>query len=338
MKPDHQKTIFEIIKRQTQGKDSLGNIVGEILSISQDAVYRRFRGETHLSIFELEKLCQYFEISLDSLFEINKSKVLFDFQPLSEYDYKMDLYFDRMLEGLRFIQAQEGANMIVSALNFPVLQCLNFPHLLRFKLFFWAKTHLQVPEYKTKKFKYEKFDPDTFQKGFEALSLYNRIPTKEMYDPELYFGFMREIYYYFESDQFEDPGYAISIFDQLEKAVNHMEAQTELGRKFAPNSVAPASGNDFEVYLNGTFNSNTTIYYQTKDHQGLYLAHNMLNSIHTNDKVYIEDSLSILNKQMSNSSIISINNDKERKMFYKKVRKNIEQYKKKIELALEDEY
>ena len=97
MRIDHQTTIFEIIKRKTEGKDSLGNIVGEILSISQDAVYRRFRGETLLTIFELEKLCKHFEISLDSLFEINKNAVLFDFRQLNEYEFSMARYLEKIV-------------------------------------------------------------------------------------------------------------------------------------------------------------------------------------------------------------------------------------------------
>ena len=56
MTVDYQRQIFEIIKREISGKDSLGNVIGDILNISQDAVYRRSRGETHLTINEMEKL------------------------------------------------------------------------------------------------------------------------------------------------------------------------------------------------------------------------------------------------------------------------------------------
>ena len=44
MRTDHQAEIFENIKRKIGAQDSLGNVVGNILNISQDAVYRRFRG------------------------------------------------------------------------------------------------------------------------------------------------------------------------------------------------------------------------------------------------------------------------------------------------------
>ena len=64
---DHQATIFALIKQNMNPKDSLGQVVGEVLSLSSDAVYRRYRGETHLTIFELEKLSKAFSFSLDSI-------------------------------------------------------------------------------------------------------------------------------------------------------------------------------------------------------------------------------------------------------------------------------
>ena len=78
MRVDHQTNIFELIKIKIKGQDNLANAVGDVLSISPDAVYRRYRGETALTIFELEKLCKHFEISLDSLFEMNKNKVVIE--------------------------------------------------------------------------------------------------------------------------------------------------------------------------------------------------------------------------------------------------------------------
>ena len=334
MQADYQKTIFEIIKRQTQGQDSLGNVVGDVLSLSADAVYRRYRGETHLTIYELEKLCKHFNISLDSLFEINKNKVIFEFQPLSEFDFSMDLYLESMHKALLQIKEQKNPEIIILVNNTPIMQLLNYPHLVRFKLFFWAKTHLQVKELQDQKFKYEKISPESFNTGLDALKMYNSIPSKEIYDPELLRGFVREVYYYFESEQFEDPQYAIHILDLLDRFADHLKAQAAVGKKFVSTTEPPASGNDFEMYHNETLNGNTTIHYKTDDYQGLYVGHNLLNSVYTTDKAYIDDTVSVLNKQMANSSVISSVNEKERNNYFSQVKRMIESFKKKIELEV----
>lgn len=335
MQQDHQQIIFELIKRKIQGKDSIGNVVGDVLNISQDAVYRRFRGETHLTIFELEKLSKHFNISLDTLFSINKNKVLFEYQPIADYDFSMGLYLRNLLHALDALKGQKNPELIISVNNTPIIQLMNYPHLMRFKLFFWAKTHLQIEEFKDQKFKYEKIDPEVFNTGLEALRLYCTVPSKEIYDPELLRGFVREVYYYFESQQFEDPNYAIYILELLERFVDHLKAQADVGKKFISTTSPPASGNDFEMYHNETLNGNTTIYYKTDSFEGLYFGHNLMNSVHTIDKAYIQDSLAHLNKQLANSSIISITNEKERNNYFGQIKKFISSVKKKMEIELD---
>ena len=337
MRIDHQTAIFDIIKRKTEGKDSLGNVVGDILSISQDAVYRRYRGETQLTIFELEKLCQHFEISLDTLFEMNKNTVLFDFAPLEVYEFSMARYLEKIHDGLKLIKAQKNPELIMTINNTPLLQLLNFPHLVRFKLWFWAKTHLEMEEYKDKKFAYEKMPEETFEIGLEVLRIYNSIPSKEIYDYSFLRGFAREIQYYFNAQLFEDPSFAIYILDLLGRFLDHLEAQAKVGKKFTFGNEPPASGNEFEMYHNETLNGNGATLYKTDEHRGLYITHNLLNFLHTTDRVYIDDSLNVLEKQMANSSMISVVNEKERNSYFFQVRNMINNIKKKMELELSGE-
>ncbi|MDX2359202.1 MAG: hypothetical protein QNK23_00255 [Crocinitomicaceae bacterium] len=334
---DHQSTIFEIIKRKINGEDSVGNVVSEILNISHDAVYRRTRGETLLTIHELEKLCKHFSISLDSLFSLNKNKVLFDFQPLDQFGFSMDSYLQNLLQGMNAIKAQKNPQLTIAINNTPLFQLLNYPHLIRFKLFFWAKTHLQVPEYKDQLFKYDRISESTFAIGVNILKAYNTIPSKEVYDPDLLRGFVREILYYYKACLFEDPTYALHLLDKLDLFVDHLKAQAEVGKKFIVGTQAPASGNEFEMYYSETFNSATTVLYNSDEYSGLYIAHNLMNSLHTTDEVYINDSMGVLNKQLANSSVISIVNEKERNSFFAQLKKMIDQVRKKINLDLEEE-
>jgi len=334
---DHQSKIFEIIKRNMNGEDSLGNVVGDILNISHDAVYRRFRGETLLTIHELEKLCTHYSISLDSLFSLNKNKVLFDFQPLDQYDFSMDTYLENILNNLKMVKGQGNPELTIAINNTPLFQLLNYPHLVRFKLFFWAKTHLQVPQYKDELFKYEKFSDKTFGTGVNILKIYNTIPSKEVYDPDLLRGFVREIHYYYKAHLFEDPRYAMHLLDKLDLFMDHLKEQAIIGKKFIKGTQAPASGNDFEMYYSETFNSATSILYKSDDYSGLFIAHNLMNTLHTSDKIYMEDSMGVLKKQIANSSVISVVNEKERNTFFAQIKKMIGNVRKKIELDLEEE-
>lgn len=334
MQKDHQATIFSIIQHRINKSESLGDAVGEVLSLSQDAVYRRYRGETLLTIYELEKLCAHYEISLDALFDSKDSKVIFDFQPLDNFDYTLEGYLETLSAGFKQIKSQKNALMMLSINNTHFLQLLNFPHLVRFKLYFWARTYLGVKEYQDKPLAHEKITEAQITPGWEILRAYISVPSKELFDPELFRGFTREILYYFNARLFEDPSYAVFLLDHLLECVKHIKAQAAIGKKFIYKTEPPANGNEFEVYLNDTLNGITSTYYKTGEHEGFYMAHNIMSTIHTTNKGYVADSFKVLDRQFANSSVISGVNEKERNNFFHKLETSIKKAKAQIELEL----
>jgi len=198
-------------------------------------------------------------------------------------------------------------------------------------LFFWGKTYLRLKEYENVDFGYEKISSKTFEIGLEVLKTYNSIPSKEIYDPELLRGFAREIYYYYRSRLIKDADYALYLLELLDRFLDHLKAQASVGKKFASKSEAPASGNDFEMYFNETNNGNSSVYYKSDAGQGLYISHNMLNYLHTTDKVYLDDSVNVIKKQLDNSNMISSINEKDRNNYFFQVKSMINGIRKKIE-------
>jgi hypothetical protein len=110
-----------------------------------------------------------------------------------------------------------------------------------------------------------------------------------------------------------------------------LEAQANCGKKFMYGTQAPANGNNFEMYLNETINSDATFYYKGKELQGVYLTHNLMNYLETTDENYVNDSKLIIDKQLANSSLISVVNEKERNNFFFEFNKTINSFKKKME-------
>lgn len=331
MKQDIQTTLFQLIKQKNAGEDSLGNVLSDVLSISSDAVYRRLRNETALTIQEVKKLCVHYNISFDALCATGDGKVVFSYPPLATFDFGLESYLEGILQAFHKLKQLSGGEIILSVNNIQFFQLLNFPQLMRFKLYFWAKTHLQMEEYKDQQFKHEKTSDTAFSLGMEILQIYNSIPSKEIYDPEFMRGFLRQIHYYYTSHLFEDPSYALFLHDRILLLSSHLEAQANCGKKFMYGTQAPANGNNFEMYLNETINSDATFYYKGKELQGVYLTHNLMNYLETTDENYVNDSKLIIDKQLANSSLISVVNEKERNNFFFEFNKTINSFKKKME-------
>jgi hypothetical protein len=330
-----QSTLFQMIKERIAGSDTIGNALSSVLHISQDAVYRRYRGETLLTIEEVRKICKHFAISFDALIELSSNKVTFTYSPLETYDFSLESYLSGILNALKQLKALKHPEIVISINNTPLFQLLNFPQLVRFRLYFWAKTHLQMEAYKNKPFRHEKPSETAYELGREILQLYNSIPSKEIYDFELMRGFMRQILYYFKGHFFEDPDYALFLCDRVSLLSNHLKEQANEGKKFIFGTQAPANGNQFEMYLNETINTDSTFLYKSDAHHGLFLTHNIMNYLQTTDSTYVTDTELILGKQLANSSIISVVNEKERNHFFHEFDRTIGFFRKKIEADLE---
>jgi hypothetical protein len=334
MKPNIQTLIFQQIKLRLANQDSIGNALSEILHISPDAVYRRYRDETPLTANEIQKLCQHFDISFDKLANVGNGKVLFDYPPLNTYDFSLESYLEGIRERFVYLKSFTNPSMLLAINNVQFFQLLNFPQLVRFRLYFWAKTHLQIKDYAAEKFKHEKTSEKAFELGRDIIQLYNQIPSTEIFDPELMRGFMRQIWYYYKAHLFDDPSYALFLCDRALLMVQHLHDQASAGKKFIYGTQAPADGNMFNMYVNETINAETTFLYETNETKGLFISHNIMNYLHTSDEVYVSDTKKILDKQLANSSLVSVVNEKERNSYFYDLEKMIRSFRARIESDL----
>lgn len=329
-----QSTLIALIKQKLKRNETIGSALSELLNISPDAVYRRTRNETHFSIYELEKICERFNISLDELFDRSQKSVSFDYQPLDNQKFKMSEYLKSIRDSLLFLKNQGNPKLLLTINNTPFFQLFNCPNLVRFKLFFWAKTHLQVEEYQEVRFSDYTFTEEEQLLGNEILRIYTTIPTTELYDPELMRGFAREIYYYYSSQEIEDGNYVLQMYDEILLFIGHLKHQAKIGKKFIVQTAPPAGGNKLEMYYNETLNSVASFYYTTDLSNGLFMAHNFMNSLHTTNKEYVLDTKNVLDRIISNSSKISVVSSKERNHYFSEIEKLIKSYIAKVKLDL----
>jgi len=332
---DIQQRIFDSIKRQLPKDEKIANVLMNTLFLSQDAVYRRLRGDVPLTIHETKTLCEAFNISFDEMDSYKQGRVSFSYQPLDRIGLNFESWLTGLRDGLIQIKKMENTQMIMSINDTPIFQLFNLPHLTRFKFFFWAKTYLKIPAYENELFKREKIDKRVLMIGIEAHNIYNSIPTTEIYSPETLRGTLRQIQYYFDARLFEDPAYALELIDNLFDLIHHLKAQAEIGRKFAFRNEPPSSGNPMEMYFNETFISDNTYLIRSDSGSGVYLTHNIMNYLFTTDPYYIRESEFILDKLVHNSNLISVVNVKERNRFFSELENNVRNFKRKVELELE---
>ncbi len=335
---DLQETIFNTIKRQLNSEIKLSDAIQDDLNISADAAYRRIRGDVPLNVYETKILTEKYNFSFDDIGEYKKDKVVFNYKPLSNIDYNFESYLTNLRDNLRDIKKLDNPHMYISVNDTPILQLFNFPHLTRFKFFFWAKSYLQIEQYIDKKFKQEKIDKRVLQIGIEAHNIYNSIPSTELYCPEALRGVLRQIEYYFEADVFDDNQYVLTLLDNLLALSDHIKKEAEVGHKFVFGNEFNTSPNTaFNMYFNDTYLPDNTYFVMHGEGAHTIFTHNIMNTIETSDPTYNKDTKMILDRLIDNSTLISKTSAKARNKFFASLNRTINNFKKKIELELETE-
>jgi len=331
---DIQQRIFDAIRNQLPKDEKIAGVLMNTLHLSQDAVYRRLRGDVPLTIYETKTLCEAYNISFDELDAYKKGVVSFNYLPLDRIGLNFESWLTGLRDSLQQIKKMDNTRMIMSVNDTPIFQLFNLPHLTRFKFFFWAKTYLKIPAYENELFKREKIDKDVLMIGIEAHNIYNSIPTVEIYSPETLRGTLRQIQYYLDAHLFEEREYALELIDNLTDLIHHMKKQAELGRKFARGNEPPAAGNPIEMYYNETFISDNTYLIQSDSGTAVYLTHNIMNYLNTTDPYYIQESEFVLEKLVNNSNLISQVNVKDRNRFFAELEKNVLNFRKELEASI----
>jgi len=336
--PDLQQTLFNSIKETLINGEKLSVVIQADLNISSDATYRRIRGDVPLTIYETKILTEKYKLSFDNMGDFKKEKVIFDYKPLRNIEFNFAGYLTNLRDTLRHVKSKENPHLYISVGDTPILQLFNFPHLTRFKFFFWAKSFLNINEYKDKKFGYEKIDPKVLSIGIETHNLYNSIPTSEIYCPEMLKGTLRQIEYYFDAELFEDTNYVLVLLDNLLELSNHLQKQAEIGHKFVyKNEYNTSESNKINMYYNPTYLPDNTYYIESENSGQTIFTHNIMNTITTADPVYNKDTKMILDRLMDNSTLISKTAVKERNKFFTSLNKTITNFKRRIELEIEIE-
>ena len=72
-----QQELFSYLKTQLPPHLSLVDELGDLLDLSPDSVYRRIRGEKPITLNELKRICEKYNLSIDQMLKLENESVLF---------------------------------------------------------------------------------------------------------------------------------------------------------------------------------------------------------------------------------------------------------------------
>ncbi|MDR0604944.1 MAG: hypothetical protein LBG80_11640 [Bacteroidales bacterium] len=314
-----QKILFEIIKQRLPANLRLADIIGEILNIGTDSVYRRIRGETELTITELSKLCIHFNISMDAILNYSPNDIMLKYSPL--YTNNIDNYYKYIEDFASLLEnmVKSGGNkeIIIMSQDIATVHFYPYLELILFKIYTWFKS------FNNFQLTYDKF-VETLNlervSGFykKITEAYLQIPSSEIWTTKTIRPFLYLLHYYSDLNCFENKDTINIIVNQLIDLLKNIESCTEKGeKKYIGKPVS------FRMYLSPIDFSNNYMIIRRDRVNMISIKLHAINSVFTSDSCFYSEINKLIEDMTCQSLLLSGTSARERFLFFQKLKSEI---------------
>ncbi|MEP7231705.1 MAG: helix-turn-helix domain-containing protein [Ginsengibacter sp.] len=318
-----QQVLFKHIKGLLPPHISFVDEIAGILNISNDSAYRRIRGEKPITLEEINKLCLKYKISLDQILHLDSESVIFSGKLAHSKDFNFELYLQDFLRQHEIINSFEEKEVLILSKDVPLHHYYNFPELAAFKYFFWMKTILNYSDYNKAVFNPSTMTENLMKIGEKILASYNKIPSTEIWNVENVNTTLRQIEYYVETNVFSSRDDILKIYDCLEKSIDHVELQAETGYKINMAGKGTRLGAPLNLYINEFSVGDNTYFIKLNGKKIVFLTHTFLNYMNTTNEAFTEYTYAYIQNILHKSTLISVVGEKDRRIFFNRIRSNI---------------
>lgn len=327
-----QTQFIQKLKESIPANHSLVEEMADLLQISTDSAYRRIRGETSLSIDEVTRLCSHYRIPFDFTGADGDagSSVTFTYNHLSDDIRNFEEYLGKLSGHMKQIKAAEPKEIIWAAEDVPIFHHFRFPALTAFKLFYWSKSILNVPEFDNKKFGKGLVPDKPMERVQEIYDLYNSIPSIEIWSEDTINSTLKQVEYYAGSGLFENTKAAMEIIDDIEAMINSIEKQAAHSLKFSGDAPVAGSNVSFQLYFSDLMIGNNTITTRAGNSRVTYISLNTFNSMATTSAGFNDETDRWIRNIIRKSNLISGVSEKQRFRFFKMMRDKIARLRERI--------
>ena len=327
-----QQQVFQTIKSKIPPHLSAAEEIAGILDISADSAYRRLRGEKTISLDELYKLCVHYHISLDQMLNIQTGAILFNGLYVNEKSFRFDEWLKSVANNMAYFNSFKQQEFFYLCKDFPPFHHFHLREIAAFKYFFFMRTILHLPEFRTTKVRFQDYPDSMFELGRKALQLYQKLSVVEFWNIETINSTIRQIEFYHESDIFESDKDVFIVYEALDKLLAHLEKQADLGYQFQIDDKEMKPLGSFQMYYNEVLIGDNSALIILDGAKLVMLSHSAFNFMTTQDQAFCEHIDGHVKNLMQKSTLISSANEKERNRFFKSQRDKIANRKKALKV------
>lgn len=308
-----QELLLKTIRGIIPSDASLIDAIASVLDISYDASHRRVSLKSKFSIEETVCLCNFYKISMDSMFG-NKNNVVFSQTKEVKSIDDLILYFKDSVSYLQEFKNTD-ATLYYSAKDIPLFYTIGGSLLSKFKLYVWLNLLLGKESITP----FEKFhlSQNLFQYTLELQSIYQDVSIHEIWNDTTINSSIQQIFYFFEAGLVTQEN-AILLYEDIKNILQEIED------KCSKNSEK------YHLYYNELLILNNNVLINNQQISKLFVPYTMLGYFITSDLYTTKNAAVYFADQLKNSKSLNLSGTKDRKMFFNKAHQKIEYYIQRI--------
>lgn len=319
-----QQNYFDQLKQKLPSHLSLVDEVAELLNISPDSAYRRIRGEKMLAFDEVQILCVKYNLFLDHLLNLKSDNYIFNGRITNSSDFTFEQWQGMVVYHLENIRSHNPRHLYYLAKEIPFFYYYLLPEIAAFKSFFFMKSILYYNDWKAARFSV-KDDYSRFHETWKKISnTYANIPSTEIWSIENITSTLHQIEFYRVTGALKSNEDALVLLDKFDELIAHLEIQAEFGVKLHHGQNPESSSTSFKMFSNEIIMGDNMQLIQLTDTIVTYINHSVLNFIFTTDATFNKYMKGTFDNLAQKSTPISETNEKERLMFFNRLRGKVQ--------------
>jgi hypothetical protein len=319
-----QQQLFSYLKNHLPAHLSLADELCQLLDISADSAYRRIRGEKPLTLSDLKKICDHYQLSLDQVLQLQNDTVVFRASDLHKDSFPFSEILSNLLSQVKYFNSFREKHILYLCKDLPIWHFFHFPELAAFKTFFWAKTIHNEKAFANRQFSLKEFDyEEYYNAGQLIIKEYNLVPSVEIWNQESINSTISQLGFYKEAGVFSDIKEIGMVLDSFIQTLDHLQHQAEKGVKFMAGQTDVMYRAPVQLYINEVVIGSNTILTRLDGQTMSFIPYNVFSFLSTKDKVFgesIERSIGII---QSRSTLISETGEKERNRFFNLMKERV---------------
>lgn len=325
-----QQALFSHIKGMIPPNLSLVDVIAEVLNISNDSSYRRIRGEKQITLDEVQVLATHFKMSIDQVLQLKTNNYLFSGPLTNKADFTYHNWLESIVAYLQFFLSFQPNHYYYLAKEIPFYYYFMFPEIAAFKSFFFMKSILSYDNMKTARFSVTDDYSEYHALMQKCSELYAQLPSTEIWNIENITSTLHQIEFYRVTGGIKSDADAHIILDKFDLLVDHLELQAESGVKLKYGQPPATGKTEFKMFVNELLMGDNMQLMQLGNQQMTGINHSIMNYITTMDEGFNSYTRKILNNVAQKSTLISGVNEKERLLFFNRLRAKIQHARKMI--------